>query len=259
MQSGGNKGDWIVWTRTADSDKTGPGRKDEELSEKSRRVLHRQGRGLPYTGEQGGEAGGRTYMKGADGGDIGGGERTDEKIVVGWGGHGGQRGRDMVFKTGGRGRQWVEIRYWTLDIVIWAGGSPWAWDDRDRKKGSRDEPVSGASQQQLASKWPMALRSAGRIAAWRASVLLRRHRDLPRLNPALLRTTRILDPVTRPYSSYIICPLTSLLPPHSNMVLPHHTPYVTPHILHKHYAQAAEAEQHSNRMSPARAPTPTHH
>jgi phosphoenolpyruvate carboxykinase (ATP) len=43
------------------------------------------------------------------------------------------------------------------------------------------------------------------------------------------------------------------------MVLPHHTPYVTPHILHKHYAQAAEAEQHSNRMSPARAPTPTHH
>lgn len=32
------------------------------------------------------------------------------------------------------------------------------------------------------------------------------------------------------------------------MVLPHHTPYVTPHILHKHYAQAAEAEQYSNRM-----------
>ena len=27
-----------------------------------------------------------------------------------------------------------------------------------------------------------------------------------------------------------------------NMVLPHHTPYVTPHILHKHYAQSHDSE-----------------
>jgi len=31
------------------------------------------------------------------------------------------------------------------------------------------------------------------------------------------------------------------------MVLPHHTPYVTPHILHKNYAQSADVELHSNR------------
>jgi phosphoenolpyruvate carboxykinase (ATP) len=30
------------------------------------------------------------------------------------------------------------------------------------------------------------------------------------------------------------------------MVLPHHTPYVTPHILHKNYAQAFDNEQYSN-------------
>ena len=33
----------------------------------------------------------------------------------------------------------------------------------------------------------------------------------------------------------------------STMVLPHHTPYVTPHILHKNYAQAFDNESHSNR------------
>jgi hypothetical protein len=35
-----------------------------------------------------------------------------------------------------------------------------------------------------------------------------------------------------------------------NMVLPHHTPYVTPHILHKHYAQAHDTEQYGNRAYP---------
>jgi phosphoenolpyruvate carboxykinase (ATP) len=32
------------------------------------------------------------------------------------------------------------------------------------------------------------------------------------------------------------------------MVLPHHTPYVTPHILHKHYAQAHDNDQYSQCM-----------
>jgi len=31
------------------------------------------------------------------------------------------------------------------------------------------------------------------------------------------------------------------------MVLPHQTPYVTPHILHKHYAQAYDTEQFGTR------------
>ena len=35
--------------------------------------------------------------------------------------------------------------------------------------------------------------------------------------------------------------------PICKMVLPHHTPYVTPHILHKNYAQSHDHEQHSNR------------
>ncbi len=30
---------------------------------------------------------------------------------------------------------------------------------------------------------------------------------------------------------------------------PHHTPYVTPHILHKNYAQAHDSEQFGSRMS----------
>lgn len=34
-----------------------------------------------------------------------------------------------------------------------------------------------------------------------------------------------------------------------NMVLPHHTPYVTPQILHKNYAQAHDTEQSGTRMS----------
>ena len=34
----------------------------------------------------------------------------------------------------------------------------------------------------------------------------------------------------------------------SKMVLPHHTPYVTPHILHKHYAQAHDHDQFSQCM-----------
>ena len=33
-----------------------------------------------------------------------------------------------------------------------------------------------------------------------------------------------------------------------NMVLPHHTPYVTPHILHKHYAQSHDSDQYTNRV-----------
>lgn len=32
------------------------------------------------------------------------------------------------------------------------------------------------------------------------------------------------------------------------MVLPHQTPYVTPHILHKNYAQAHDSEQFGTRM-----------
>ena len=40
-------------------------------------------------------------------------------------------------------------------------------------------------------------------------------------------------------------PLASSLTQFDNltMVLPHHTPYVTPQILHKHYAQAHDSEQ----------------
>ena len=36
-----------------------------------------------------------------------------------------------------------------------------------------------------------------------------------------------------------------LRPSRATMVLPHQTPYVTPHILHKHYAQAHDNEQYS--------------
>ena len=46
--------------------------------------------------------------------------------------------------------------------------------------------------------------------------------------------------------------ITKVLDPYNNniykMVLPHHTPYVTPHILHKHYAQAHDNDQYSQRM-----------
>jgi phosphoenolpyruvate carboxykinase (ATP) len=37
-----------------------------------------------------------------------------------------------------------------------------------------------------------------------------------------------------------------LRPSRPPMVLPHQTPYVTPHILHKHYAQAHDNDQYSN-------------
>ena len=47
---------------------------------------------------------------------------------------------------------------------------------------------------------------------------------------------------------YSLTPLRQS-PALSRMVLPHHTPYVTPHILHKNYAQP-DHESFSTRMSP---------
>ena len=55
---------------------------------------------------------------------------------------------------------------------------------------------------------------------------------------------RLADPLyTQPY------PLTPLheTPPADTMVYQHGTPYVTPHILHKSYAQAFDNDSSSNR------------
>ena len=51
-----------------------------------------------------------------------------------------------------------------------------------------------------------------------------------------------------PYNQATPSPVVSEPPPPaSNMVYNHTTPYVTPHILHKNYAQAFDAEQANTR------------
>lgn len=52
---------------------------------------------------------------------------------------------------------------------------------------------------------------------------------------SLLKYNKVLDP----YNDNILS---------QKMVFPHHTPYVTPHILHKHYAQAHDHDQYSQCM-----------
>ncbi|KAF9484521.1 hypothetical protein BDN70DRAFT_127836 [Pholiota conissans] len=89
--------------------------------------------------------------------------------------------------------------------------------------------------------WPAIKRQATLFT--RPTILsssLRRHRQVcPQPSHALGS-----NPGSPLYSSAQFPPT-----PLDKMVLPHHTPYVTPHILHKNYAQAHDTEQFSNRMS----------
>ncbi len=73
-----------------------------------------------------------------------------------------------------------------------------------------------------------------------------------RLWAAIKQHANRLHRPTHPFPPRLL-PGSCFSPSPTKMVLPHHTPYVTPHILHKNYAQSHDHEQHSNRRS-ARSP-----